>query len=570
MRELNENKGSKTPPTPQVEPEADIEITPEWREILDVLENTNQSVFITGKAGTGKSTLLRHFRKHSKKRIVVVAHTGVAAVNVQGQTLFSFFGFRPPLKEKAVKRRVLEDTEIYKNIDTLIIDEISMVRADVLDCVDTFLRKNGPHPKTPFGGVQVVLVGDLFQMPPIVDNGEEEMFRDYYRSKFFFDSRSYNSIPFRNFVLKKVYRQADSHFVEILDAIREGKCTTEQVHEINKQHIPITSQYDTHVCLTTRKISRDLLNSKKLSELREKLFVSEGEITGIYPEKELPTNKELQLKKGARVMMLNNDKDKRWINGDIATIKDISYEEQVGLTVKIELSNGNIETVPQYSWEKIKYFYNKQEKMLDTETIGTFTQFPMCLAWAITVHKGQGQTLEKVIVDFGSGTWEHGQAYVALSRCTSLEGMILKVPLAMRHIITNDRVVEFMKELEAGVEGAVVSKPWEESRTLGLFDDEEEEETPKDEETTLVSEDVEITDDIGEDIDMEGTYRVHVWCDNCGFNEEADLPKGKRVDECECPKCGNTGIERITNPTPRTPPAVEYPEDEINPEDIPF
>lgn len=429
----------------------EIELTDQLKEILDLLENSRESIFITGRAGTGKSTLLKYFRAHAKKKVAVLAFTGVAAVNVRGQTIHSFFGFKPGITEKRVQKREDEENELYKHLDTIIIDEVSMLRSDLLDCIEKFLRLNGPHPKEPFGGVQMVFIGDLYQLPPIVEEEEKDIFKSHYKSEFFFDSRTYHKIPFKTFHLKKVYRQKESNFVDILDAIRISEISTHHLEEINQRCENLSEEvHGSHVYLTTTNEGARIVNTKRLARLPGKQWSLTGYIIGNFGvgKKSLPTDEILQVKEGAQIMLLNNDADKRWVNGDLAFIEEIKKESE-GISIWIKLANGSIEQLLPYTWEKIRYFYNKEEKELDSETTGEFTQYPFRLAWALTIHKGQGKTFDKVIVDFGRGTFAHGQAYVALSRCTTLEGLALRVPLEDRHIIVDRRVNEFMENAES-------------------------------------------------------------------------------------------------------------------------
>lgn len=429
-------------------PESKIEISEEWKQLLDIFEDTNESVFLTGRAGTGKSTLIQYFRNHSKKNIAVLAYTGVAAVNIQGQTIHSFFGFRPGITEERVHVHFDHENLLYKKLDTIIIDEISMVRADLFDCLEKFLRLNGPKPKQPFGGVQMILVGDLYQLEPVTPDEEKELFKTYYPSPFFFDSKAFQKIPFHKFMLKKVYRQTDENFIQILDAVRLAKLTPQELESLNDSCFQEVTydKHGGHIFLVTTNRTAERINLHRLDKLKSKLFTFKGILSGKFREKNLPTELELRLKEGACVMLLNNDTESRWVNGDIATIHKIKPEDGTA-RIFVELEDKTVTEVLPFIWEEIRYFYNKELKRIDSEVIGTFTQYPLRLAWAVTIHKGQGKTFDKVVVDFGRGTFAHGQAYVALSRSRSLEGLVLRVPLEERHIFINRRVAEFMQTI---------------------------------------------------------------------------------------------------------------------------
>jgi len=424
-----------------------IELNNDFKKALHFMEDTHENVFLTGRAGTGKSTLLQYFRDKTKKNTVVLAPTGVAAVNVKGQTIHSFFRFYPGVTVDNIKKSPNYRRRVYKNIDTLVIDEVSMVRADLLDCVDAFLRLNGPDTNLPFGGIQMIFVGDLYQLPPIVPSDEEEIFKTYYNGPYFFNAKAFNKLslfnksPFRFIELKKIYRQKDKEFIKILDAIRKGKATDKHLGIINKKvDKSFNGSFDDfYVHLTSTNYMAEKINANKLYQIKKEPHEFKGTIEGDFSKGYLPTNENLVLKEDAQIMMLNNDSSKRWINGDVGKI--IKIEEQ---SIFIELSDGRKETVVPYTWKRVHYFYNESEKYIDSEIAGSFTQYPIKLAWAVTIHKGQGKTFDKVIVDFGRGTFASGQSYVALSRCTSLDGLILKTPLEQRHIFTDKRIEKFL------------------------------------------------------------------------------------------------------------------------------
>jgi len=430
-----------------------IELNDDFKEALHLMEDTNKNVFLTGRAGTGKSTLLQCFRDNTKKNVAVVAPTGVAALNVQGQTIHSFFSFHIGITVNQIRRAPAYRKAIYKKIDTLIIDEVSMVRADLLDCIDAFLRLNGPNKKLAFGGIQMIFVGDLYQLPPVVPLEEVEIFEIYYKGPYFFNARVFenysvglfNKPPFHLAELKKVYRQKDAEFIKILDDVRIGKATEEQLATINKKvDQNFSGSFDNfYIHLTSTNFAADRINIEKLSQIEKKTHEFKGAIEGDFSKGYMPTSEILILKEGSQIMLLNNDSNKKWVNGDVGKIIKIKDGN-----IFVELSSGRNEVVVPYKWKRMRYFYNESEGHIDSEEAGSFTQYPIKLAWAVTIHKGQGKTFDKVIVDFGRGTFACGQSYVALSRCTSLDGLVLGTPLEQRHIFTDERIKEFMERLE--------------------------------------------------------------------------------------------------------------------------
>ena len=427
-----------------------IEINEKFSSALDIMNKTSKNLLVTGRAGTGKSTLLEHFVRHAKKEVVVLAPTGVAAVNIRGQTIHSFFGFKPTITLDKIK--TLYANKIYKIIDTIIIDEISMVRADLLDCVDKFLRLNGKSKNKPFGGIQMIFIGDPYQLPPVVIGREREVFRSYYKSPYFFDARSFNDIEMEFIELEKIYRQTDENFISLLNAIRNKSATADDMKEINKRLAPDfePDSNELYIHLTTTNALADEINAKELGKIKSELFTFKGKLTGSFDSSHLPTDEELNLKVNSQVMLLNNDLSHRWINGTVGKIIDI-IKDKKAVVIKVMLTDGKIVDVFQHKWDLSQVVYNEQSKKLDSEIIGSFTQYPIRLAWAVTIHKGQGKTFEKVIIDIGKGTFTYGQMYVALSRCTSLQGIILKKPLNLNHIWLDWRVVNFLTKYQYNI-----------------------------------------------------------------------------------------------------------------------
>jgi ATP-dependent DNA helicase PIF1 len=428
-----------------------IELNAEFKKALSLMEESNKNVFITGRAGTGKSTLLTYFRSTTKKKAVVLAPTGVAALNIRGQTIHSFFRFKPDITLQKVKKldKKWKSDKLYKKIETLVIDEISMVRSDILDCVDKFLRLNREN-KQPFGGVQMIFIGDLYQLPPVVTGTEREIFKTLYESQYFFDAKVFSELQIEFIELEKVYRQKDDKFIALLNAIRNNTATAEHLAGINKRFDP---QYTANpksfsIHLTTTNALADTINNKQLEQLKGKLFTYSGLITGSFDARSLPTEVELSVKVGAQIMMLNNDSKGRWVNGTIGKIIDIEKDEDEEDRIIVELADGNIEEVLQFTWELFHFSFDEKKNSLASEIVGTFSQYPLRLAWAVTIHKSQGKTFDKVIIDLGRGTFVHGQLYVALSRCTSLEGIVLKQLIEKKHIFMDWRVVKFITRFQ--------------------------------------------------------------------------------------------------------------------------
>ena len=422
-----------------------IELNEQFRQALDLMENTARSVFVTGRAGTGKSTLLTHFRQTTRKRVAVLAPTGVAALNVKGQTVHSFFGFKPNVTLDKIRRvrSASDERSIYKKLDTIVIDEISMVRADLLDCVDKFLRLNGPDADSPFGGIQMVFIGDLYQLPPVVSGAEREAFKSLYETPYFYSARAFQPLKMEFIELDKVYRQHDQGFIDLLNAIRNNTITEEGLRQLNQRYVPDFQPPpgDMYIYLTTTNDMAGQINEAQLQQLKTRSFMFTAQIEGDFGDEYLPTKIDLQVKVGAQIMMLNNDPEERWVNGTVGKVTDIVTGDKDNVIVA-ELAGGDTVEITPYVWEIFRFFVSGGQ--LQSDVIGRFKQYPLMLAWAVTIHKSQGKTFDRVVLDIGKGTFAHGQTYVALSRCTTLGGLVLKKPLLKRHVLTDYRVMRFL------------------------------------------------------------------------------------------------------------------------------
>ncbi|MDD3182639.1 MAG: AAA family ATPase [Alphaproteobacteria bacterium] len=429
-----------------------IEINPHFKQALAMMEGETPCLFITGKAGTGKSTLLSHFCRITEKEPVVLAPTGVAALNVKGQTIHSFFNFYVDVTPQSIRNKKTKprNAKLYKKLKTIVIDEISMVRADMLDCIDVFLRLYGPDPSQAFGGVQMIFIGDLYQLPPVVTAQEKELFTTHYQTPFFFSAQVMESVSFDVVQLEKVYRQKDQTFLDLLNKIRNNSVDFHDLAQLNERYLPEGNQPvgAFYINLTTTNRRADEINDEHLQALKGKTFRSEADVGGQFTKEYFPTSPDLQFKIGAQIMMLNNDTAKRWVNGSIGVIKAMREDEEGNdyLEVLLDEDQDTVEVYP-HTWEV--YRFGVEEDEIVSEPVGTFTQFPFRLAWAITIHKSQGKTFDHVTIDIGRGTFVAGQMYVALSRCTSFEGVILKTLIAKHHIRTDSRIFEFLAGFDA-------------------------------------------------------------------------------------------------------------------------
>jgi ATP-dependent DNA helicase PIF1 len=478
------------PASASASPGPAIEINPGFRRALDIMEGTSRHVFITGKAGTGKSTLLELWRGQTLKRVAVLAPTGVAALNVRGQTIHSFFGFKPDVTPESVRklgkgRGVAADrAALYRNLDAIVIDEVSMVRADLMDCVEKFLRLNGPRPRERFGGLQMIFIGDLYQLPPVVTGQERGLFAPdprslarrgrassvsvsaataalssgpsvaRYESPYFFSARIFAEPGFdMDFVeLEKVYRQSDAAFIALLNAIRNRSIDDAQIGLLNSRLDPAFDPSDNEffITLTSTNDLAAARNRERLAALPGRARRYEGFIEGEFDRRSLPTDEALELKRGAQVMLLTNDRRGRFVNGTIGRVTKIARpaDREADDIVTVELPDGDEVDLSPNTWELYRFRYDAEADRIDSEPVGSFTQYPLRLAWAVTIHKSQGKTFDRVVIDIGRGAFAHGQVYVALSRCTTFEGLVLRTPIRRSHILMDWRIVRFLTRFQ--------------------------------------------------------------------------------------------------------------------------
>lgn len=428
-----------------------------------IVEKTDMSLFLTGKAGTGKTTFLREVVHYTKKKCIVLAPTGIAAVNAGAMTIHSFFQFglgpfvQGVIEPKSDFRINKSKLELIRHLQLLIIDEVSMVRADLMDHIDVELRRIRRNSK-PFGGVQLLMIGDLQQLPPIAHGGEDELLRQYYKTLYFFSSAALKSMKYSCIELKNVYRQTDRHFIDILNHARNCTLTSQDISDLNARYIPGFSPKpeDGYIRLMTHNRQVDYVNETELEKLDSKPYTFVAAVTGTFPEESYPTADSLTLKKGAQVMFIKNDPERRFINGTLGEVKSI---DKNSIAVRLAESGMIIDVEPM-EWQNIRYQFDEESKEISSKQIGRFKQYPLKAAWGITVHKSQGLTFDKAIIDVHAA-FSPGQAYVALSRCRTLDGLVLSSPVSASVFMRDNAVDAYMNYISRPVEELAFSSCYE-------------------------------------------------------------------------------------------------------------
>lgn len=428
-----------------------------------IVEKTDMSLFLTGKAGTGKTTFLREVVHYTKKKCIVLAPTGIAAVNAGAMTIHSFFQFglgpfvQGVIEPKSDFRINKSKLELIRHLQLLIIDEVSMVRADLMDHIDVELRRIRRNSK-PFGGVQLLMIGDLQQLPPIAHGGEDDLLRQYYKTLYFFSSAALKSMKYSCIELKNVYRQTNRHFIDILNHARDCTLTSQDISDLNARYVPGFSPKpeDGYIRLMTHNRQVDYVNETELEKLDSNPYTFVAAVTGTFPEESYPTADSLTLKKGAQVMFIKNDPERRFINGTLGEVKSI---DKNSIAVRLAESGTVIDVEPM-EWQNIRYQFDEESKEISSKQIGRFKQYPLKAAWAITVHKSQGLTFDKAIIDVHAA-FSPGQAYVALSRCRTLDGLVLSSPVSASVFMRDNAVDAYMNYISRPVEELAFSSCYE-------------------------------------------------------------------------------------------------------------